>query len=182
MTIRTFIPFFMAVAVFIASVILYVGGYYLLDHFTARADELATQVNVKNQALENATRAHSAISSLTTEQGSVDQYLITKQEVVSFLESLQGVGAPLGAKVNVLSVSDQKDKTRSRIQLQLSVTGSFDAVMRTLGAIEYAPYDGVMSNVTLNTGVGDGGTTTGSAWTGLATYSVGVRSATSTKP
>lgn len=182
MNIRTLIPLIFAAAVLVASVVLYAGGYYLLNSLMQKSGELATEVAAKNQELENATRAHAALATVASQEGSLDQYLVSKQDIVPFLESLQSVGRPLGSSVNVLSVTDAKDKTRARIQLQLAVTGSFDSVMRTLGAIEYGPYDGVITNLSISTAVGDAvRIASGTAWTALATYSVGVR-ATSTTP
>lgn len=170
MNIRTLVPLIIAVLILLGAVALYGAGYYLLTKFNETENGLDTQIAAKGRDLENASRAHAALSS----QGgqTLDQYLLAKSDIVPFLEELQGEGAPFGAKVDVLSVTDQKDKVRSRVQLSLSITGSFDAVMRTLGSIEYSPYDGVMTNVSLGTATGDAKTATGTAWTALATYSV----------
>lgn len=177
MNVRAFIPLILAVLVLIASIGLYAGGYYLLNRLTDTAASLASQATLANQQLENATRAHSALTSGAAGQN-VNQYLVTKNDIVPFLESLQAVGTPLGSSVSVVSVTDQSDKLHSRIALSLSITGSFDAVMRTLGGIEYAPYDGVMTSVSMDSAAAS----SGAGWTALASYSVGVRSASSTKP
>jgi hypothetical protein len=68
---------------------------------------------------------------------------------VAFLGDLEKQGKAQGAAVEVLSVTDQ-DATKRRISLSLKITGSFDAVVRTLGTIEYGPYDAVLTNVTLD--------------------------------
>jgi hypothetical protein len=41
----------------------------------------------------------------------------------------------------VLSVAASHTAAHPSLELTLTVTGTFDAVMRTVGAIEYAPYD-----------------------------------------
>jgi hypothetical protein len=60
--------------------------------------------------------------------------------------------------------------------MSLRIVGSFDAVMRTLGAIEYQAYDTTLANVTLDT-------PTGENWTASASFLVGTPpTATSTAP
>ncbi len=185
MSLRTLIPLSIAILVFLGAVGLYSAGYYLLSTVEAKSEKLASQEAAKSQELEAATRAHQALTSLSTQEAALNQHFVAKADIVPFLEQLQATGVPYGAKVNVVSVNDASDKVHSRIQLSLSISGSFDAVMRTLGTIEYGPYDGVMTNVSLGTAVGDDAkVATGTAWTALATYSVGLRAtttATSTK-
>ena len=60
--------------------------------------------------------------------------------MVAFIDTLEGRGRSLGATVNVLSVSTGGDSAHPTLELTLSIKGSFDAVMRTVGSIEYAPY------------------------------------------
>ena len=115
----------------------------------------------------------------------------SREEVVDFLESIQATGRPFGVKVDVASVSNEKVSAHARIALSLAARGSFQGVMRTLGAIEYGPYDGVITNLSLTT---DSPSTVGSTtsttneWNATTLYSVGLRAtstpvvATSTKP
>jgi len=173
---RSFIPLAIAFLVFLASVGVYAGGYYLLTTLNAKATTLAQQEASKEASLERTTRAHTALTTLAGSDTSLDQYVLTKNDIVPFLEVLQSTGQPFGTSVDVLSVTDTKDKTHQRIQLSLSLHGSFDGVMRTLGTIEYSPYDGVLSNVSLNTET----TASSTRWTADAVYSVGLRTGTTT--
>ena len=43
--------------------------------------------------------------------------------------------------MKVLSVSAGGTNARPTLTLAVTVTGAFDAVMRTAGSVEYAPYD-----------------------------------------
>ncbi len=157
---------------------LYGFGYYVLTSSTAKSANLQTQIDAKTVELDRATRAHVELTTLTADEDALNQYSIQKSDVVPFLETLQSTGKPLGSVVKVLSVGDQNTDGHSRILLSLSISGSFDSVMRTLGAIEYGPYDGVVSSVALDTAK----LPTGNVWTAAVLYSVGVQSATSTKP
>ncbi len=180
MNTRTLIPLITALLTLLIAGGLYGGGYYLLNRQEAKAEELGTEIGKKNLELAKAARAHAALASLSADEETLDQYSIRKADVVPFLESIQGVGRPLGSKVDVLSVGDVQDGKHARIALSISITGSFDAVVRTLGAIEYGPYDGVITNLSLDTATNDPKGTP--QWTAAAVYSVGIRSASSTKP
>lgn len=171
MNYRAYIPLGIAILIFIGSLALYGIGYSLLSKESERSSKLATQAAQKSTELERVARAHVALSTLQGDETNLDQYAITKSGVVPFLESLQATGRPLGATVNVISVADQKDGKHDRIALSLSITGTFDAVMRTLGTIEYGPYDGVITRVSFDS-AGKG------QWTATLTYSVGLRPST----
>ncbi|MDB5195177.1 MAG: hypothetical protein JWO84_361 [Parcubacteria group bacterium] len=178
MTIRPFIPLIVSLVILVIASGLYGFGYYTLQSDIVKATTLAAQIKLKSAQLDQLSRAHAALATLTNDEATLNQYSIGKEDVVPFLESLQATGKPLGARVDVLSVADEKIGTHARISLSLSLTGSFDAVIRTLGAIEYGPYDGVITNLTLDTTPASVGSA--SVWTATTIYSVGVRSASST--
>ena len=51
--------------------------------------------------------------------------------------------------MKVLSVSVDNSSKQTSLVLSLVVSGTFDAVMRTVGAIEFAPYDVLISKLSL---------------------------------
>lgn len=173
---KSLISLVTALLILLASAGVYGGGYFLLMKLHAHTADLQKQIAEKTIELDRATQARSALATLSNDEAVLNQYQISKSDVVPFLEALQTSGKPLGAKVDVLSVSDAKDGTHARISLSLAVTGSFDAVMRTLGIIEYGPYDGVITSLSLDNSRDGKGT----IWTAAVLYSVGVRSASST--
>jgi hypothetical protein len=69
---------------------------------------------------------------------------------VQFINDIESRGSKLGATVSVSSVSAGDSSAHASLSLALSVSGSFDAVMRTMGAIEFAPYDIRVENLSLN--------------------------------
>jgi Tfp pilus assembly protein PilO len=171
MNIRPFIPLIVAAAVLVGAGAVYGFAYYSLDSLQAKSAALENDIQTKSTLLKRATRARSELSSLESQEARINQYSVDRKDVVAFLEAVEGGGKGLGSTVDVLSVSDQTVEGHGRIALALSVVGSFDAVMRTLGAIEYSPYDGVIENVSLD-GSGGGG----KVWSASVSYSVGLRS------
>jgi len=180
---RLLLSFGVSLLILVGMSVTYAGLYYLLSQSTDRATLLTQEVGSKTAELVRATNVHEALSSLTRDEDALNQYLIGKEDIVTFLEGIQSVGKPFGASVDVLSVSNDVASGHQRINLSLTVTGTFDAVMRTLGLIEYGPYDSVINNVTLNSAGVDA--KKNSLWTAAVTASVGMKSvssATSTKP
>jgi hypothetical protein len=178
MTVRSLIPLVVGSLLLIVAAALYAFGYNALIENTAQADKLATTVATKTTQLERVTQAHAALDTLASDEDLLRQYSIGKDAIVPFLETLQTTGRSLGTKVEVLSVVDEKDGKHPRVALSLAVTGSFDAVMRTLGTIEYSPYDSVLRNLTLDSITVASGTP---AWSASVVYSVGVSSSTPIK-
>ena len=76
--------------------------------------------------------------------------------------------------MSVLSVSTGTDSLPTLV-FSVSIEGSFDEVMNTVGAIEYSPYDLSISEFSLNQGVGSW-----QANLGLVVGSVSSDTATST--
>ncbi|MBU2103516.1 hypothetical protein KKD95_00690, partial [Patescibacteria group bacterium] len=90
-------------------------------------------------------------------------------------------GKGLGATVSVASVSAETTTTRPHLKLSLKITGSFDSVLRTLGAIEYGPYDSQLLTTTFDTPkVSD--PTLDAEWTATTAFVIGMRTASSTEP
>ena len=118
-------------------------GYSLWYHSVSAASRnattLATAIAAASAANQEASQARSAASGLLSSETVVNQYFLTDGGVVPFLENLQSIGTNAGAQLQVLSVSALKGDTG--LTVALHITGSFDAVARTVGAIEYAPYD-----------------------------------------
>jgi hypothetical protein len=184
MNLRPFIPLGIALLVLLGAATLYTLGYETLTGWATKAGDLSTKIAQKNYQLEHDTAAHAAFSTLAQDEVTINQYSVDKRDIVPFLETLQSSGAAVGSKVEVLSVSDQTVQGHNRISLSLAITGSFDAVMRTLGEIENGPYDGIVTSASLSTQ--NTGTSSARSWTATTQLSVGTRTApaaaTSTKP
>jgi len=101
---------------------------------------LQGQINAKSGAISRITTARTVFAEIENDEAAVQSYFVPETGVVAFIDTLEGRGRSLGATVNVLSVSTGGDSAHPTLELTLSIKGSFDAVMRTVGSIEYAPY------------------------------------------
>ncbi|VAW32330.1 hypothetical protein MNBD_CPR01-319 [hydrothermal vent metagenome] len=121
-----------------------------------RVSEVAMSVNTLSQEIQNTHRAlkyadteKMILSSLSGEESSIKSYFVSYADVVSFLNVLETAGRASGAKVSVTSVSPKTDSKRPMLIVSVKVKGNFDAVMRTVGAIENVPYYTIIKTITL---------------------------------
>lgn len=123
------------------AVIAYGLWYAAVSAESQHVASLQTQIDEANTNVGRIASARAALAEIANDEASVQGYFVPETGVVSFINTLEGLGPIEHSAVSVLSVSTAGSKTQPTLLLTLSVTGSFDAVMRTVGAIEYAPYD-----------------------------------------
>lgn len=123
---------------------------------SAAVATLQTQIDEKTVTASRLNAARAALTEIASSESAVQSYFVPETGVVAFIDGLQERGRGLGASVGVLSVSTESAAAQSTLALTLSIRGTFDSVLRTLGAIEYAPY--AISIRTLSLGQDDAST------------------------
>lgn len=157
------------ILVFIGAVSVYGAWYAAIGRESASALSLQSQIQTKTEIAASAQTARSQLTKALSDQASITGYFVSTNNIVPYLSTLQSTGAKYGTKVEVVSVTSQPAQPHTLLQLSLRITGPFDSVERTLGAIEYEPYDTTITNVTLDT-PGGAGTR---QWTAAVTMNVG---------
>ena len=152
------------------------GGYgfwYLkVGEVGGRIAEIDAQLAAKNEELKQIQEARTALTALAEKEARIRGYFIEEGEVVPFIEEVGRIGESLGAAVEVLGVSEEKGGEHGSVELSLRISGSFAAVMRTVGALEYAPYDITLTRLAVDA---VGQDVTGGSWAAQAAYTVGTR-------
>lgn len=161
--------------------LLSVGAYAFwfrhVNALSAEAAQLSTELRTRGDAGSRASSLRRAIGEIERQEGEVYRRFVGSDTIVTYLEGVEATAESLGASVEVVSVGNASAKRDQLVQLQMSlrITGTFDAVMRTLGAIEYQAYDTTLSSLTLDTPPqADAG------WTAAATFLVGMPPAATT--
>jgi hypothetical protein len=157
-----------AALVFMASVGAYAYWYHMLAEANAKVADLSAQIAAAEAAQISSQNAAAELADLKGAQSDIEGYFVVSDNVVGFLEALQSLGRSLGTTVTVASVNAVQSP-RPHIDLSLTASGSFAAVMRTVGAIEYSPYDITVNTLNLSTTNSDDA----SHWTAAFTLSVG---------
>jgi len=130
-----------AIAVCTAVLIGYGFWYATVSAKSAAVAILQNQIDTRTETVKRMVSTRAALAEISGDEAVVQSYFVPETGVVAFIDGLESRGRALGATVTVLSVSTVKSSAQPALELALSIAGTFDAVMRTVGAIEYAPYD-----------------------------------------
>lgn len=164
---RSLIHLFVAFGVLAGAIGIYAFWFYQVEEEAAASLALQAQIDATIESAVIAEETGDALAALADDEAVIEGYRIKLDEIVVFLERIEGTGRALGSSVEVVAVAD-KPGSDGRIALTVRIMGSFDAVMRTMGAIEYGPYDIRVENLTLDTPTESG------AWTAAVALSVAV--------
>ena len=166
---KSLIHLVIALVVLAAAVTAYVFWYARVTALELEAAALATNAAQAERAAGDIASARSALSKLVADEAFFGSYFVSTSTVVSYLENLENTGDELGSLVEVVSVTPAGS---TRLSISFRAAGSFAAVMRTLGTIEFGPYDASMMNLTLDTNAGSEG-----KWMAMGVISVGMNPA-----
>ena len=139
-----------ALTIAIATVAGYGFWYSIISTKSAGVAYLQNQIASQSQTINHVISARTALDKISGDETAVQNYFIPSTGVVAFIDGLESRGRAQGATVNVLSVSTGTIGTQPMFTFSFTITGTFDAVMRTIGTIEYTPYDLLISNLFLN--------------------------------
>lgn len=115
--------------------------YATVSRASQHVARLQTRIDDANTDIGRIASARAALAEIADDEERVQSYFVPESGVVAFITTLERLGLKQGSTVKVLSVSTAGTPARPLLMLTLSVAGTFDAVMRTIGAVEYAPYD-----------------------------------------
>lgn len=142
----------LAIACVVAGVV--GAGYMAWDSAVIAKSTLVANVEhriaVKTEAASRITSVRAALAEIEGDEQTIQNYFVSKSRIVSFIDEVEQQGRRLGATVGVLSVSSVDTPEYPVLSLTFAIEGTFDAVMRTVGAIEYAAYDLAIASFSMN--------------------------------
>ena len=130
-----------ALLVCVVAIVGYGMWYGTISAKSTSVAAIQNQIDAKTETVNRIAATRATLASVASDEAVVQGYFVPESGVVSFIDSLETHGKTLGSAVSVLSVSAGGTTAKPTLLLSATVTGTFDAVMRTVGAIEYAPYD-----------------------------------------
>lgn len=169
---RTFIELVTILVILALAVSGYVGLELFVEKSAVRSATAAADVERALKEAEAESESRDILAALAADEADVVSRFLNPADIAVFLEKLEATGRALGSTVDVVTVAD-KPTAEGRVSLTLQVIGSFDSVLRTIGAIEYGPHDIRVESLTLDTAPDGAGT-----WTSNAVFTVGVREQT----
>jgi len=154
-----------ALVLLAATAAAYVFWYLHVSGTRAEVTTLKAEAGAIEVEAAGISSARAALSKLAAAEAFFGSYFVSTTSVVSFLEDLEATGEELGSTIEVVSVTPDSG---ARLSVALRASGSFAAAMRTIGAVEYGPYDLVVTDLTVDTNASSEG-----AWTATGAISVG---------
>ncbi len=138
-----------ALALCAVSFIGYGIWYGAIADKSAAVADLENQIKIKTDTASRIASARVALAEISGDEAAVRSYFVPETGVVAFIDNLQSRGRAQNAAVSVLSVSSSGTPAHPTFIFAITVKGSFNSVMNTVGAIEYLPYALSISSLSL---------------------------------
>lgn len=138
-----------ALLICVAALASYSAWYAAVSAKSAAVADLQEQIETKTETINRVAAARAMLAEIADDETVVRGYFVPETSVVPFIDALEAQGESQGAAISVRSVSTGGTSARPTLELSLSVAGTFDAVMRTIGLIEYAPYDLMVASLSV---------------------------------
>ena len=119
----------------------YSAGYVALSQKSIDVADLQSKITAVSNTINRTTSAHTTIAKVSADEADIKGYFVSEAQIASLVSDFEARGLAQKASVTVTSVSADTQSSRPAYLIGLTVQGTFDAVARTIGAIEYAPYD-----------------------------------------
>lgn len=132
-----------------AALVGYRVWYGIIEEKSAVVAALENQITSHLEAESSITVAQTSLAQIAEYENSIQNYFVPETNIALFNDNLEMQGKAQGATVTVLSVAKSGTTLRPMLALALSIQGTFDAVMRTIGVIEYAPYAVTITGLSL---------------------------------
>lgn len=157
------------VCIMVAAGAGYLVWYMQVEHVADARTALRVETAEKDAARLRSAAAKSAEAELLGKEQFIAAHFVETANIVSFLETLEAAGKGYGVTVQVASLGEGAT-SEGKLTLSLSMSGSFDGVMKTLGSIENGPYATMVNDLTFDT------TDQGKTWNAVGVFIVGTAS------
>ena len=141
----------MIIWIFVCVVVLsgYGFWYSVIVGKSSSVADLQKQIDSKKEIAGRIAAARTALAEIADDESAVQNYFVPETDVVPFIDNLEMRARAQTAEMKVLSVSVGNDARQSTLILSVRIRGTFDSIMRTVGAIEYSPYDLSLSKLSV---------------------------------
>ena len=142
-------PYIHAGVAVVLTLVLALAYWFLLSHtrsLASQARSLSAQIASASGTQPSGSTVRDMRTALEADEAFLAERFVPEGGIVDFLETLEAAGEREGAVVQVVSVSDAEN---GRIEIALSLDGSFSSVMAAAGTIEHGPYASATKSLTL---------------------------------
>ena len=130
-----------AICICITVIAGYAVWHTVLSTMDTVIAKLESDILIKTEKANKIAATRAMLSGIAGDEAGIRDYFVPETGVAAFIDSLEAYGREQGSTVSVLSVSTESLPMRSILTISLTVKGTFESIMRTVGVIEYGPYE-----------------------------------------
>ena len=135
-----FIHLGIALVITILALVSYSSFHYAVVQASASVAALEGEITARTESAGRIAQARAALAEIAGGEALVESYFVSEEGVVNFIDDIEARGRSLGSTLTVSAVETSQADEHPALLLTLQTEGSFDALMRTIGTIEHAPY------------------------------------------
>lgn len=135
-----------AAAVLIALVALGGVGYWYYT-ITVMSTRLAKVEEESRSQKTQTPNMSTDASRLVADEATIEKYFVGEDNVPAFINVLESRVRAHGATISIASVAKNGTGLETTLALAVTVTGTFEQVMQTVGSIEHLPYATKLTSV-----------------------------------
>lgn len=140
----------------VSAIVIALLGIMVFIGMRIKANEQVTQllqekIITEEQQSTEFTTLTKTIKATEAQNAQLAKYVLTPEDVVPFLTTLEQVGKDTTTEVvlTTVAVEQKKEAIPAHLAVTLTATGSFENVYRTLRTYEALPYEHTIESVTL---------------------------------
>lgn len=146
---KTIIILIFTAIVAITAVYFFVFFLKILDSKNQNITVSLAALQEKLMEKENALLFADKVNEIKSVQETINSHFVDSNKIDTFVSSLEAMGSTIGSNVSVKSIEVPKEP-KDTISFELSITGTFDHIMKTVTFLENIPYQVNITKVYLN--------------------------------
>lgn len=164
---RTLLPLIIASVLLLLSLGAYALTFRAVNALQEESFLLQEEITAAKDREVRIARAERTLALIREQEEAVNNYLVSEETIVDFLELLEGVENTTGVEIDIASVAS-KDDVKS-FAVSVRVEGRFAPVMKTIAIIETLPVYIETTSASMDTVLREGNQDEG-IWTATLSY------------
>ena len=145
-----------AIVIALLGIMVFIGMRITINEQVTRT--LQEKIITEEQQSTEFTTLTKTIKATEAQNAQLAKYVLTPEDVVPFLTTLEQVGKDTNTEVvlTTVAVEQKKETIPAHLAVTLTATGSFENVYRTLRTFEALPYEHTITSVIFTAGGAQG--------------------------
>jgi hypothetical protein len=146
---NTILILILSIIATIISILVFIFFLKIIENKNQHASVVLTTLQDKMTQKENSKINASKITETKLIEDTINSYFVDPDRIDTFVSYLEGIGSSFSSIVSVESI-EIPQKTKNIISVKLSITGTFEEIMKTIAFLENIPYQVNITQIYLN--------------------------------